>query len=344
MPSIRSAWSHALPLQAVFTAAQHEAKIANAMRLLSYDALGRLVLTDFRGAETIPPYAILSHRWSDSEILIEDISNKTYKEKKEGYRKLQFCAERAAQDKLQYFWIDTCCIDRWNNNERSKAINSMFQWYKSASRCYVFLPDVSVWTETETVQRNNWEASFCKSVWFIRGWTLQELIAPVSVEFFSCEGQRIGDKTSLDQLIHETTGIPLRALRNCPLDEFTTSEREKWAKNRRTKEEEDIVYCLLGILGVSMSTTYGEGQESARSRLQAELEGASNAPSIIPFSKNPRFVGRESQLAQLEATLFSNEQTTTTLAIVGPGGTGKSQLALEVAHRARQNNKNCSVF
>ncbi|RYN19951.1 hypothetical protein AA0112_g10877 [Alternaria arborescens] len=313
------------------------------MRLLHYNALGRLVLTDFRG-KLIPPYAILSHRWSDSEILIEDISNDTYKEKEEGYRKLQFCAERAAQDELQYFWIDTCCIDRWNNNERSKAINSMFQWYKNAARCYVFLSDVSVSTATEPVERSDWEASFHDSVWFTRGWTLQELIAPVSVEFFSCNGQRIGDKASLDQLIHETTGIPLRALRNCPLDEFATSERERWAQTRSTKEEEDIVYCLLGILGVSMPTAYGEGEESARSRLQAELEGASDAPSIIPFSRNLRFVGRESQLVELEAKLFSSEQTTTTLAIVGPGGTGKSQLALEVAHRTRQNNKDCSVF
>jgi tetratricopeptide (TPR) repeat protein len=313
------------------------------MRLLHFDALGRLVLTDFRG-KTIPSYAILSHRWSDSEILIEDILNGTYKEKEEGYRKLGFCANQAAQDELQYFWIDTCCIDRWNNNERSKAINLMFQWYKDATRCYVFLSDVSVSTATEPAQRSDWEASFRASAWFTRGWTLQELIAPVSVEFFSHEGHRIGDKASLDQLLHDITGIPLAALRSCPLNEFTTSERERWVKNRRTKEEEDIVYCLLGILGVSMSITYGEGQESAKSRLQAELEGASDAPSIIPFSQNPRFVGREAQLAELEAKLFIYEQTTTTLAIVGPGGTGKTQLALEVAHRTRQNNKGCSVF
>jgi tetratricopeptide (TPR) repeat protein len=313
------------------------------MRLLHFDALGRLVLTDFRG-KTIPPYAILSHRWSDSEILIEDISNRTYKKKEEGYRKLQFCAERAAQDELQYFWIDTCCIDRWNNNERSKAINSMFQWYKDAARCYVFLSDVSVSTKTEPIQCSDWEASFRASAWFTRGWTLQELISPVLVEFFSREGHRIGDKASLDQLLHDITGIPLAAMRNCPLYEFSTSERRRWVENRRTKEEEDIVYCLLGILGVSMPTAYGEGEESARSRLQAELEGASDALSIIPFSRNPRFVGRESQLAELEAKLFTNKRTTTTLAIVGPGGTGKSQLALEVAHKTRQNNKNCSVF
>jgi tetratricopeptide (TPR) repeat protein len=313
------------------------------MRLLYFDALGRLVLTDFRG-KTIPPYAILSHRWSDAEILIEDVSSGTYKEKDEGYRKLAFCANQAARDELQYFWIDTCCIDRWNLRERSKAINSMFQWYKDATRCYVFLSDVSVSTATEPVQRSDWEASFRASAWFTRGWTLQELIAPVAVEFFSCEGHRIGDKETLDQLIHDITAMPLAALRNCPLHEFSTSERRRWVENRRTKEEEDIVYCMLGILDVSMPTTYGEGEESARSRLQAELEGASDAPSIVPFSRNPRFVGRESQLAELEAKLFSNDKTTTTLAIVGPGGTGKSQLALEVAHRTRQNKENCSVF
>jgi hypothetical protein len=206
------------------------------------------------------------------------------------------------------------------------------------------MSDVSTSAATEPVQRSDWEASFRASAWFTRGWTLQELIAPVLVEFFSCEGQRIGDKTSLDQLIHNITGIPLAALRNCPLSEFTTLERMRWVKNRRTTEEEDIVYCLLGILGVSMPFVYKEGWENAQSRLQAELEGTSNVPSIIPFSRNPRFVGRESQLTELEAKLFSNARTTTTLAIVGPGGIGKSQLALELAHRTRWNNKRCSVF
>ncbi|KAF5848455.1 hypothetical protein GGP41_005884 [Bipolaris sorokiniana] len=267
-----------------------------------------------------------------------------YKEKEEGYKKLMFCARQAAQDELQYFWIDTCCIDRWNNNERSRAINSMFQWYKNATRCYVFLSDVSVSTATKLAQRSDWEASFRASAWFTRGWTLQELIAPLSVEFFSREGLRIGDKTSLDQLLHTITSIPLAALRNCLLNQFSTSERMRWAENRVTTEEEDIVYCLLGLLSVSMPATYGEGQESALERLQAEIQGVSSAPSIIPFSRNKSFVGREPQLAELEAKLFSNKQSTTTLAIVGPGGTGKSQLALEVAHRARQHNIDCAVF
>jgi tetratricopeptide (TPR) repeat protein len=313
------------------------------MRLLHFDALGRLILRDFRG-KPIPPYAILSHRWSHSETLIEDILNGNYKDREEGSEKLRFCAEQATQDGLQYFWIDTCCIDRWDNNERSKAINSMFQWYRNAARCYVFLSDVSLSAVTETAACSDWEASFCASAWFTRGWTLQELIAPVSVEFFSREGSRIGDKASLDRLLHDITDIPLAALRNCPLDQFSTSERRRWVENRRTTEDEDIVYCLLGVLGVSMPTTYGEGKESALRRLQAEVEEAGSAPSTIPFSRNRSFVGRELQLVELETKLFSNKQTTTTLAIVGPGGTGKSQLALEAAYRTKQNSRSCSVF
>ncbi|KAG9197006.1 hypothetical protein G6514_002694, partial [Epicoccum nigrum] len=319
------------------------------MRLLHFDpplhsdAPSKLISTDFRG-KSIPPYAILSHRWGDSEAVFEDVSNGTYKEKTEGCRKLRFCAEQAAQDGLRYFWIDTCCIKKWDKDELSSSINSMFQWYQNATRCYVFLSDVSLSAVTETAACSGWEASLRESKWFTRGWTLQELIAPVMVEFFSGEGRRIGDKALLGPLLHDITGIPLEALRNCPLEQFSTSERMRWFGDRTTTEEEDAVYCLLGLLGVSIPATYGEGKESARRRLHTELEAAGNAPSIIPFTRNESFVGREAQLAELEAKLFSNDQTTTTLAIIGPGGTGKSQLALEIAHRARLDDKNCSVF
>jgi hypothetical protein len=113
----------------------------------------------------------------------------------------------------------------------------------------------------------------------------------VSVEFFLCKGQRIGNKALLDQLIHKITSIPLAALRNWALGQFTVSERIQWAKNRKTTKKEDIVYCLLGVIGVSMPTAYGKGQESASRRLQTEVEGAGSAPSIMPFLRNKHFKG-----------------------------------------------------
>jgi hypothetical protein len=46
-----------------------------------------------------------------------------------------FCATQAKRDSLDYFWVDTYCIDNANNTELSKAINSMFRWYQNAKKC-----------------------------------------------------------------------------------------------------------------------------------------------------------------------------------------------------------------
>jgi hypothetical protein len=241
------------------------------MRLLCFDSSGQLTSKNF-GQKAIPPYAILSHTWGEAEFLFEDLVNGTGKEKA-GYNKILFCGEQAAHDDLQYFWIDTCCIDKWNLRELSNAINSMFQWYKNAAKCYAFLSDVSTPIAAEAeLQQSTREASFRKSRWFTRGWTLQELLAPASIDFFSSERQRLGDTNSLEQQIHEITRIPVTALRGDPLEEFSVSERMAWMAGRQTKHEEDMAYSLIGIFGVSMEFRYGEGKSRALERLQEEIE------------------------------------------------------------------------
>ncbi|OCK80961.1 HET-domain-containing protein [Lepidopterella palustris CBS 459.81] len=313
------------------------------MRLLRF-VDGRLTLTNFSG-RTVPPYAILSHRWSEDcndEVLFEDLGTDAWITKANS-PKIVFCAGRAAEDGLEYFWIDTCCIDKWDRDELSKAVNSMFRWYQNAFKCYVYLSDV-LWSSGEHAgQQRPWEAAFRESCWFKRGWTLQELIAPASVEFFTSDGQRVGDKESLEQIIHEITGIPDQALQCSSLHEFSVSDRIAWLGDRRTTEPEDAAYCLLGILNISMPLSYGEGKEKALSRLREELQATADSPSIIPFSQNERFVGREAELAEIESQLFTDKHSTR-IAITGEGGTGKSQLALEIAHRLRRKNKHCSVF
>jgi hypothetical protein len=86
---------------------------------------------------------------------------------------------------------------------------------------------------------------------FDRGWTLQELIAPASVEFFSQEHDRLGSKRSLEETIHEITGIAIEALRGASLPDFEIEERFSWADSRETKRREDKAYSLLGILTYS---------------------------------------------------------------------------------------------
>jgi hypothetical protein len=150
----------------------------------------------------------------------------------------------------------------------------MFRWYRNAKKCYVYLMDVSVPSHDRDVQpsQSTWEAAFQDSRWFTRGWTLQELIAPTIVEFFSKERELLGDKKSLEKLIHEITQIPVQVLRGNPFSDFSIAERKGWAAQRQTTEEEDLVYCLLGLCEVSMPPLYGEGRKKAFFRLTDEVD------------------------------------------------------------------------
>jgi hypothetical protein len=105
----------------------------------------------------------------------------------------------------------------------------MFRWYSNAAKCYVYLSDVST---TSYQLGYTWESAFRVSRWFTRGWTLQELIAPARVEFFSREGILLGDKISMEQQVHEITKIAVLALRGSPLYQFSIEERLSWAQNR----------------------------------------------------------------------------------------------------------------
>jgi hypothetical protein len=268
------------------------------MRLLKRERAGRFGLTTYRFSLTsfdrhnIPQYAILSHRWGadGEEVTFKDLKNGTGKGKA-GYNKLNFCAERAARDRLEYFWIDTCCIDKTNNTELQEAINSMFKWYHGAKKCYVYLPDVSIHDDDmNQFARYKWESAFRKSTWFTRGWTLQELIAPKSVEFFSVEGVLLGDKNSLEQQIHETTDISLQALQEDCLSQFDFAERISWAAKRETTVEEDAVYCLLGIFDIHMPLIYGEGRKKAFIRLEKKFREALDSPTFPLKYESPMSV------------------------------------------------------
>jgi hypothetical protein len=146
----------------------------------------------------------------------------------------------------------------------------MFRWYHNAAKCYVYLEDVST-KGHDQINQSLWEPAFRRSRWFTRGWTLQELIAPVSVEFFSQEGKLLGTKKSLEIQIHEMTGIRPEALLGHGLSAFSIRERLSWAGNRETKRQEDKAYSLLGIFDISMPPLYGEGIHSAFRRLKDEI-------------------------------------------------------------------------
>jgi hypothetical protein len=272
------------------------------MRLLKLGDDNQFSLTEFVGPD-IPRYAILSHTWGadHEEVTFKDLIDGTYKTRV-GYRKIRFCTAQAASDGLEFSWVDTCCIDKSSSAELSEAINSMFRWYHNAAKCYVYLSDVSIGDSVgkDPSSQCAWKPAFQQSRWFTRGWTLQELVAPTSVEFFSAEGERLGDKESMMQEIHKITRISVEALQGSPLSQFSIDERMSWTIRRETKREEDAVYSLLGIFDIHMPLLYGEGREKAFIRLQREIkESLKDKPPIL-------FGGAEMESNRQNRASFSN--------------------------------------
>ncbi|KAJ4347432.1 hypothetical protein N0V95_005434 [Ascochyta clinopodiicola] len=220
----------------------------------------------------VPFYGILSHTWgpSDEEVTLENIQDggTVPHRKQPSYEKLHFTHCKAAEDGLLYFWIDTCCIKKSDSTELQRSLNSMFYWYQRAARCYVYLEDVS---EHDFIdEQYAWKTAFSRSKWFKRGWTLQELIAPKSVMFYSQEGRLLGDKQSLAETLAVVTGISTTALLGADLSRFSKEARLSWANGRVTKVPEDAAYSLLGIFGVTLPMFYADGEYEVRKRAALE--------------------------------------------------------------------------
>jgi len=249
-----------------------------------------LKFEEFEG-QNVPSYGILSHRWEEQEVLYKDVEHGTAITKR-GWQKITKFCEQVREDGLSYAWVDTCCIDKSSSAELTEAINSMFQWYQRSKKCYVYLCDVylsnSIWRKKDNLLHvklpelsREFVKEFCSSVWFTRGWTLQELLASRSMMFFGHDWQILGTKSFLCAPITHTTCVPGSILTHeKALDSVTIAERLSWAAKRNTTRIEDRAYSLMGIFGVHMPMLYGEG-EAAFLRLQEEILKRSNDQSIL---------------------------------------------------------------
>ena len=85
--------------------------------------------------DEIPPYAILSHTWSDGEVTYDQLVAGTGKNKA-GYDKIRFCGERAAADNLQYFWVDTCCTIQ-THHRRQRPTKRVAYAAENGGRTYI---------------------------------------------------------------------------------------------------------------------------------------------------------------------------------------------------------------
>ena len=110
----------------------------------------------------------------------------------------------------------------------------MFNWYKRSTICYAYLFDYSEGGRALDVD------AFKASKWFTRGWTLQELIAPVKVLVYSRNWVSVGSKTELGDLISSITRVSTEVLAGQELEHSSVAQRMSWASMRTTTRAEDI--------------------------------------------------------------------------------------------------------
>ncbi|KAL4067442.1 heterokaryon incompatibility protein-domain-containing protein [Scleroderma yunnanense] len=258
----------------------------------------------FRNDETTD-YAILSHRWIEQEVNYEEMVNLAAMEDKErdeirqckGYQKILDSCGQAKRDGYEWLWVDACCIDKRSSAELSEAINSMYRWYENSSVCYAYLHDVPGSSLPTTSDKKRYPHSNGWPEWFSRGWTLQEMIAPNNVQFFSRDWQCIGDKRSLAHALTGITAVPQHILTNgLSSNRPCVAQIMSWAANRTTTRVEDKAYSLMGLLDVNMPMLYGEGKKAFH-RLQLEIIRASNDHSVFAWDPLARFGRTGSVLA-----------------------------------------------
>ncbi|KAF3342403.1 Cellulose-growth-specific protein [Verticillium dahliae VDG2] len=253
-------------------------------------------------AGDVPPYAILSHTWADDEVTYHDIKAITsWTKPKQGFPKIQWACQEATVKGIDYVWVDTCCIDKSSSAELSEAINSMYQWYRDAQVCYAYLEDFPAQekpakaVEPGQVRKVDYTV-FRQCRWFTRGWTLQELLAPPLVKFFSSNWVSIGSigvgrskaaSAKITDALTGATGIDGAYLtHSLPLEDASVATKMSWASRRTCTRVEDTAYCLLGLFGINLPLLYGEGKRAFQ-RLQEEIWRETDDHSLLAWTVAP---------------------------------------------------------
>ncbi|KAK4955620.1 hypothetical protein LTR10_006559 [Elasticomyces elasticus] len=234
----------------------------------------------YEDANLVPEYAIFSHKWytGGEEVVLLDFQTPGNAPHKKGFAKLQGLCSVAAAKGHRFVWCDACCIEKSNEVELSKSINSMFRWYQNAAECIAFLGDVGG-DDGRLLEH---------SIYFKRGWTLQELIAPQDMIFYDQHWNCLGTKKDLLDALSSITRIPRDVLsHNRHFSTCSVAQRMSWASDRETREVEDEAYSLMGLFDISLKLIYGEGQK-AFIKLQREIIASSADQSIFSWKLDSR--------------------------------------------------------
>ncbi|KAF8960790.1 heterokaryon incompatibility protein-domain-containing protein [Flammula alnicola] len=300
--------------QVIQSKAEH--RVEKRRRGLIPETWDQAIIEDF--LKKYASYAVLSHTWLQDEPEVTYQAWPTIHPRGgAGYTKLaRFCDVAAKEHHVSFVWMDTVCINKDSSSELDESIRSMYRWYREASICLVYLADT---TSLDDMPHDRW---------FTRGWTLQELLAPRKIKFYTknwislSSNENDKESNKIHQIIKAATGITPRELSEFRpgISDGATgglARRMVWAANRKTTREEDQAYSLMGIFGVSFSIAYGEGAERAFFRLiEVILASFRDVSDVLNWAGSPissnihssRLIP-SSPRCYLESVAFDNSST-----------------------------------
>jgi len=230
----------------------------------------------FEATGPIPSYFALSYCWrSPKRQLLETFYDPRAILQPKSFPGLAKVCEAAVESGVDSVWVDTCCIVGTTDRELAAAINSKFRRYRESKLCFVYLDDLD--------GLGNAEATLCESRWFTCAWTLQGLIAAREIQFYDRRWEFLGSKRALLATLSKHTEIDSRVLADAQcLSDVPVGTRMSWAARRKARREEDRAYSLLGLFGLHMTITYGEGGKAFR-RLQKKISHAFDDSSLLAW-------------------------------------------------------------
>jgi hypothetical protein len=99
------------------------------------------------------------------------------------------------------------------------------------------------------------------------------------------------------------------------------------------------ILCLATMSSLPLANRNSVGQN----RTTGAIDSYQAQPAfLLPFSTNDLFIGREDILARLQDLLFNRGYRK--VALVGLGGIGKTQIALQFAYWIKEKKQDYSVF
>jgi len=231
-------------------------------------------------------YATFSHTWEGAEPLFHDILHRSVQKLAESSTVLKlvmFC--KTVQDAgFHWAWCDTCCINKTDGSVLQESLTSMFQWYHESSLTIIHLKGVLSDSEVGALER---------SLWNTRAWTLQEFFASRVVRFYTEDwkpylpDEKVYNHKESSVIMAEmarATGTDVDVLLSLRPGSDNVRQKLCLAATRVATKQEDMAYSLFGIFDVSLSVTYGEGQQRAVGRLLQEVLTRSGDVSILAWT------------------------------------------------------------